>query len=137
MRTIAIVVPVYNSAADVERCLASLARHRPEGSTILLVDDASTDASVLPMLRAFESAHPDVQVIAAEKNRGFLVTANRGAAAAPAEADILFLNTDTEVTEGWARELGAALEANPAAAVACPLSNNATIPSGPRFPPDN
>src|SRR5258706_2549683 len=137
MQTTAIVVPVHDSATDVERCLASLARHRPEASTLILVDDASTDAAILPMLRAFESAHPDVRVIAAGENRGFLVTANRGAAAAPAAADILFLNTDTEVTEGWARELGAALEANPAAAVACPLSNNATIPSGPRFPPDN
>src|SRR5258706_1991813 len=137
MQTTAIVVPVHDSATDVERCLASLARHRPETSTLILVDDASTDASILPMLRAFESAHPEVRVIAAEETRGFLVTANRGAAAAPAEADLLFLNTDTEVTEGWARELRGALDANPAAAVACPLSNSATILSVPRFQQEN
>src|SRR5438552_3858730 len=127
MQTIAIVVPVHDSATDLERCLASLARHRPESSTVVLVDDASSDAAILPMLRAFESAHSGVQVIAAQENRGFLVTANRGAAAAPADADLLFLNTDTEVTDGWARELSDALDADPAAAVACPLSNNATI----------
>src|SRR5258706_5257564 len=137
MQTTAIVVPVHDSATDVERCLASLARHRPETSTLILVDDASTDASILPMLRAFESAHPEVRVIAAEETRGFLVTANRGAAAAPAEADLLFLNTDSEVTEGWARELRGALDANPAAAVACPLSNSATILSVPRFQQEN
>ena len=97
MDALAIVVPVYNGAADLERCLGSLARHRPPRSTIVLVDDASPDAAIAPMLEAFASANRGVRVITAKANRGFVASANLGAAAAPEGADILLLNSDTEV----------------------------------------
>ncbi len=137
MRPIDIVVPVHNGAADLGRCLTSLARHRPEGSEIVLVDDASTDPRVVQLLRTFAAANAGVRVIAAAENRGFIVTCNRGAKEARAAADLLFLNTDTEVTAGWAREMAEALDGHPAGAVCCPLSNNATILSVPRFQQDN
>ena len=133
MRKTAIVVPVHNGAADLERCLASLARHRPQNSTLVLVDDASTDRAIVPALHAFQAANPGVEVITSAENRGFIVTSNRGAKAAPEDADLIFLNTDTEVTRGWADEMHSALEAHHAAVVSCPLSNNATILSVPRF----
>jgi GT2 family glycosyltransferase len=137
MSPLAIVVPVYNGFEGLGRCLDSLARWRPAESTIILVNDASSDARVLPKLREFERAGPHVQLIAAAENRGFVVSANRGAAAAPAAADLLFLNADTEVTRGWADEMRAALDGFPDAAVCCPLSNNATILSVPQFQQDN
>src|SRR5215470_14576874 len=133
MQNLAIVIPVYNGADDLRKCLASLARHRPENSEILLVDDASPDGKIMPMLREFAAAHAGVRIIASPSNRGFIASTNAGAAAASPEADLLFLNTDTEVTEGWAEEMRSALEMQPSAAVCCPLSNNATILSVPRF----
>lgn len=137
MRPLAIVVPVYNGAEDLERCLASLARWRPAGSSILLVDDASTDASIAPRLDAFQRAQPDVRVLRSTANLGFIASANLGAEAAPEGHDLVFLNTDTEVTEGWAQELALALDQHAGAAVACPLSNNATILSVPGFQQEN
>jgi len=133
MQNLSIVVPVHNGTDDLARCLASLARHRPANSTIVLVDDASTDPRVLPMLRSFAAENADVRLVEASENRGFVATVNRGAAESRAEADLLFLNTDTEVTEGWASEMQDALDAHPGAMVCCPLSNNATILSVPRF----
>ena len=135
MQRLAIVVPVYNGLEDLDRSLASLARHRPPESQVILVDDASTDARVLPRLREFERSEPNVSVLTSAQNRGFIVSANRGAAAASEDFDLIFLNTDTEVTAGWAEELAAALDGN--ASVACPLSNNATILSVPGFQQEN
>jgi hypothetical protein len=60
-------------------------------------------------------------------------SATRGAAAAPADADLLFLDSDTEVTEGWHEEMSAALTHALDAAVCCPLSNNASYLSVPRY----
>ena len=137
MRPLSIVIPVFNGFDDLQRCLDSLASWRPRQSSIMLADDASTDARVAPRLREFAAAEPGVQVLEAEENRGFIATANRGAAAAPGDADILFLNTDTEVTEGWAEEMQAALDSRPDADICCPLSNNATILSVPQFQQEN
>src|SRR5205809_6599055 len=99
MQNLAIVVPVYNGAEDLRRCLDSLARYRPRDSSILLMDDASTDPRVRPMLEAFAAAHPDVLVVEASENRGFIATVNRGVAEASTEGDILMPNSDTEVTD--------------------------------------
>jgi len=88
------------------------------------------------MLRSFAVGHSDVRIVEITENGGFVATVNRGAAEAAPEADLLLLNTDTEVTQGWADEMLAALAAHPAAMVCCPLSNNATILSVPRFQQD-
>lgn len=130
---LAIVVPIYNGADDLARCLASLARWRPADSSIVLVDDASTDARIAAMLRAFAASQPRVRIETAETNRGFVASANRGADAAQDAADLLFLNSDTEVTEGCFEEMRRALERRPGAVVCCPLSNNGTFLSVPRY----
>jgi GT2 family glycosyltransferase len=133
----AIVVPIYNGADDLARCLGSLERWRPADSSIVLVDDASTDPRIATMLRAFAASQPRVRIETAEENRGFIASANRGAQAAPASADLLFLNSDTEVTEGSLEEMQRALERRPSAAVCCPLSNSATFLSVPRYQQDS
>src|SRR5688572_22068393 len=137
MEAVAIVVPVYNGAAEVERCLAALARHRPPGSTIVLVDDASTDPAIGPMLDGFARKHGDVRVLASPENQGYVKSVNRGAAEAPAGADLVFLNSDTEVTEGWHAEMSRALEQASDADVCCPLSKNASYLSVPKYQQPN
>src|SRR6185503_9289379 len=124
METVAIVVPVYNGAPEVERCLAALARHRPPGSTLVLVDDASTDPAIVRLLRSNE-------------NQGYVKSANRGAAEAPPGADLVFLNSDTEVAERWHEEMTSALAHALDAVVCCPLSNNASFLSAPKYQQPN
>ena len=136
MEAVAIVVPVYNGAAEAQRCLAALARHRPPASTIVLVDDASPDPAIAPLLEAFARQHRDVTLLRAAENGGYVKSANLGAAHAPPGADLLFLNSDTEVTAGWHEAMAAALA--PAGAMACsPLSNNASYLSVPRYQQPN
>lgn len=63
---------------------------------IILVDDASTDESLLE-LKFFE---PNLKIIRREKNGGFSAACNTGAQAAQGEI-LFFLNTDVELPEGF------------------------------------
>ena len=94
------VIPTYNGRALLERCLESIARHRPSDPAlsieVIVADDASTDGTA----QWLAHAHPDVQVVALERNGGFCAAANAGIAAARGRF-IQLLNNDTEVTEGW------------------------------------
>ena len=130
-----IVLPVHNGAADVARCLASLARW-PD-VPVVIVDDASTDARIAPLLAAFAASRAQVRILALPANRGFVAASNAGARAADANADLLFLNSDTEVTTGALDEMRAALERRPGAMVCCPLSTHATFLSLPRYQQPN
>ena len=129
MAATTIVVPVFNGADAVSRCLASLSAW-PD-VPVVVVDDASTDPAIRPMLEAFRAGRGAVTLIHAPVNSGFIATANAGAEAA-GDSDLLFLNADTEVTRGALEELAGAMDA-PEAMVACPLSNNATFLSVPRY----
>jgi GT2 family glycosyltransferase len=126
-----VVVPVFNGAEPLARCLRSLAKW--PGVPVVLADDASTDPAVGAMLTEFGRSRPGTVVLRAAANGGFVANANAGAAAAAAGSDLLFLNADTEVTAGALDALRHALDSHPGAAAACPLSNNATFLSVPRY----
>ena len=51
--TPSIIVPVFNGHAELRRCLDSLERHTPRDARIVLVDDASTDPRIAPLLADF------------------------------------------------------------------------------------
>jgi GT2 family glycosyltransferase len=92
-----IVVPSYNRADLLRRCLASVARHAPVGTEVIVVDDCSSGDSVRTAATAFRG----VRLVRLPRRRGFCGAANAGIAAADA-AIVELLNDDTEVTAGWA-----------------------------------
>lgn len=132
---VTVIVPVHDGVPDLERCLASLARHRPPGQ-VVLYDDASPDARVAPMLAAFAAAVPGTLLERARANGGFIAACNAAARLAPPGDDLLFLNSDTEVTAGAFDEMARVLEAT-GAAICCPMSSNATFLSLPRYQQPN
>jgi len=133
-----IVVPVYNAAADLARCVDSVLEHSTGDWRLLLIDDASPD----PAIRAYFSGLRArrllrVTLLANEKNIGFTLTANRGFAEARREADILLLNSDTVVTRGWLDRLSRCAASDVRIGTITPFSNNAEICSLPRFCANN
>src|SRR5437016_2372813 len=133
-----IVVPVYNAAADLARCVDSVLEHSTGDWRLLLIDDASPD----PAIRAYFSELRArrllrVTLLANEKNIGFTLTANRGFAEARREADILLLNSDTVVTRGWLDRLSRCAASDVSIGTITPFSNNAEICSLPRFCANN
>lgn len=96
---IAIVVPVYDAPELVERCLDAVLARTTGRARLIVVDDASPDPRVAPLLARYAGV-PGVEVLRNAANRGFTATANRGIGAA-GRADVVLLNADTEVGPNW------------------------------------
>lgn len=96
MFDLSVIIVSFNTCQLLDDCLASLlAADPPEGGfEIIVVDNASNDGSQ-EMLR---QKYPQVQLLALEANLGFSAANNRGTAVAKGSA-ILFLNSDTKLTE--------------------------------------
>jgi len=127
-----IIVPVFNAFEKLETCLDSVSRTIPPATRVLLIDDASTDPRVRPLLQSFVSRQDRVRhLLAHEVNRGFVATANHGMRLA--SSDVVLLNSDTEVTPGWLQNLADCLDSDDSIATATPWSNNGEIVSIPEF----
>jgi GT2 family glycosyltransferase len=128
----AVVIPVYNAAAEVDRCLHTVQATVPAGAEVLVLDDASPDPAVAAVLdRWRQCAGLGWRFLRNPQNLGFVGSANRGMRLS--DGDVVLLNSDTEVTPGWLQGLGRCLASDPAIATATPWTNNGEIVSLPRF----
>nr|WP_301287256.1 glycosyltransferase [Sphingobium sp. OAS761] len=99
-RRLTIIVPVYNAPEAVERCLNSvLARTDLTRNRVLMINDGSSDARVQPLLDRF-ARNPGFHLLVNPQNMGYTRTINRGIKWA-GDDDILLLNSDTIVHDGW------------------------------------
>jgi GT2 family glycosyltransferase len=127
-----IIVPVFNAVEKLEACLDSISRTVPSDTRVLLIDDASTDTGVQPLLQSWvDKARSVRRLLVHQENRGFVATANHGMRLA--DTDVVLLNSDTEVTEGWLQNLKDCLDSDTSIATATPWSNNGEIVSMPKF----
>ncbi|MBM3667822.1 MAG: glycosyltransferase [Actinobacteria bacterium] len=125
---ISVVVPVHNAPEALERCLDALLRNTDIPAQLLVIDDASTDPGISPLLERY-GEDLRVRILRNERNIGFPATVNRGFA--ETEGDVVLLNSDAEVGPGWLRNLRLAAQAAPETATATPLSDNAGAFSAP------
>lgn len=131
-----VVVPIYEAREDVQLCIESVLRHADGDWRLILVDDASTDEALIDFLRRTAEEHPRVVLLCNQANSGFVVSANRGMRAAHGR-DVLLLNSDTIVTEGFLNKLVACVYADEHTGIVTPFTNNGTICSIPNFCRDN
>lgn len=108
--TISVVIPNYNGVKYFEKLFAALrAQDRPPDE-VVVVDDASTDASV-----AWLGEHaPEATLVELQQNLGFVGAVNAGIRASHGTL-VALLNNDTEPSPGWLGALERALAADPAA----------------------
>jgi GT2 family glycosyltransferase len=85
------VVPIFNGTSYLPAFFDSVDRALPEGSELILVDDASTER-VWETVPDFPTANRVVR-LQNERNVGYATTVNRGFATA-AEDVVVVLNTD-------------------------------------------
>ncbi len=120
---VAIVVPVFNAPELVARCVDSLLAHTCGKARLILIDDASSDPAIAPLLER-HARRPGVTVLRNAHNLGFTATANRGIAAA-GQADVVLLNADTQVGANWLQGLRRAVRSQECIATATAVSDNA------------
>ena len=129
-----VCVPVYDGFDSVERCLAALASAPVKASfRTVIINDASPDERVAPMLNAFALVNPRIQVRHNTINRGFTGNANQAFAAACVDEHLCLLNSDTLVTSNWLDEMLKCVSDDATVGTVTPFSNNATICSFPDF----
>ncbi len=104
-RTVAVVIPSWNSLGLLPRCLGSLC-DQGVGVELLVVDNGSNDGTLAYLER---EGVPHVSLAA---NLGFAAAVNLGAARVGAET-ILVLNADTALEPGCLATLFDALKADP------------------------
>ncbi|MGA8278442.1 MAG: glycosyltransferase [Rhodanobacteraceae bacterium] len=134
-REVVIVVPVYDAVKHVGRCLEALVAHTRGRARLLLIDDASPDPAIAPLLER-HARLPGVTALCNARNLGFTATANRGIAAAD-RADVILLNADTEVGPNWLTGLRRAAYARDDIGSATAVSDNAGAFSVPELEQTN
>ena len=130
-----IIIPVYNGYEDLQLCIPSVKKYTDlTKNRVILINDCSPDERIAPYLDGL--AQENIVVLHNEKNLGFSANINKGMAQS-ANRDVLLLNSDTIVTEGWLEKIRACAYRDPAIGTVTPLSNSATLCSVPVMCQDN
>ncbi len=116
-----IVIPVFNAFEEVRRCIDAVIENTTLPAKLILIDDASPDPRIVPLLKSYTHL-PDVVLVRNEKNLGFTRTVNRGMAMA--DGDVILLNSDTQVTPRWLENMRSAAYKDPRIATVTALSDN-------------
>ncbi|SFD31818.1 glycosyltransferase family 2 protein [Streptomyces aidingensis] len=103
---VSVVVPCYNAARTLPACLAAIAAQRVTPDEVVVVDDASTDASAAVARAA------GVRVVDQPVNRGVSAARNRGAAETTAEV-IFYVDADVALAPDALENALAILDAEP------------------------
>jgi GT2 family glycosyltransferase len=107
-----VVIVSYNTADDLERCLASIHAAPPTAlASVVVVDNASSDDSVARV----RARWPEVRVLPLDRNAGFAAANNAGIRLTHAPL-VLLLNSDTIVPAGAIDRLVSRLDQTGAAA---------------------
>lgn len=133
MPDIAVVIPCYNGAAHLDGAIRSALEQSHPVSTVLVVDDASTDQSVA-IAESYQAKGYPVRCLKLERNGG-PATARNAAIAQIAEPFVAFLDADDRWTEDHCESLLALLLQHPDADLAFgrsrstdPLMLGSTLP---------
>lgn len=111
---ISVVIVNYNSGTDLADCLGALAAQTVPPAEVVVVDNASQDASLETAAAAIERL--GVRLIRLEENTGFAAGVNRGAEAA-AGPWLATLNPDARPDNRWIAAMVAAIARYPGTAM--------------------
>lgn len=128
-----VLVPVFNSLAGLDACVASLDRTLPAGSAVIIADDASSDPNVEAMARGWcARSKLDARYLRRACRIG--LAANCDAAINEAgDDDCVLFKPDAVATTGWLQQLARCAASEPRSATIVPWSNHAELCSFPHF----
>ena len=89
--TVDVVIPCFNGASFIERCINSVLTQTASVNKIIFVDDGSTDESLATIMK-IQGTHSNIKVIT-QDNRGLAAARNKGISFSQASF-ISFLDVD-------------------------------------------
>lgn len=103
VRGTSVMILSFNDLELVKKCLESVEKYAPSGSTeVVVVDNASTEAGVIDYLKDIDenriSYSLPIKIIFSSENLGFPKGCNLGERAADKDNDVFFLNNDAILT---------------------------------------
>lgn len=131
--SVVVCIPTFGAFEAFAQCLKSVLETTPPDARVLVADDASDDPAIARMIEevnAVRGARLPVGYVRRPQNVGFVHNVNQ-ALQALAPADVIILNSDCVVSEGWYEGLRRAAYSDTRVATASPLTNHGTIVSVP------
>lgn len=127
MPFVSVIVPCYNAAEHINRCLEAFERQTFSDFNVLFIDDASSDNTV-EVIETFAQKHTvAIKVLKNEKNAGPGFSRNRGIAEADGEY-IAFCDSDDWYDDGYLFRMVEAAKENDADMVFC--NSKKVLPNG-------
>jgi glycosyltransferase involved in cell wall biosynthesis len=126
--TISVVVPNYNHAQLLPRCLNAIVSQSVPPFELIIMDDASTDNSV-QVAEDFVRRYPFVRLHRNEENLGVVATTNLGMKMAQGEF-VLLAAADDEVLPGIIEKSAALLRQYPQAGLCCTIGDWVELSTG-------
>lgn len=99
---ISVVIPAYNVASYLPRCLDSLIRQTYERLEIIVVNDGSTDTTEA-VIQQYQKDHSQIHLVS-QKNAGVSAARNAGLHTATGEY-LLFIDADDYVSDNYVQYL--------------------------------
>lgn len=123
-----VVIPIFGGASATAECIESvLAAQNRTSARFILVNDCSPDPIIVKYLQTLDSLNTgNLVIIHQRKNAGFSHSVNIGMVMA-GRRDVILLNADTVVQDGWIDKLVAVANHDSRIATVTPLSNNGEI----------
>jgi GT2 family glycosyltransferase len=100
-RPVTIAIPTYGPPDETIAAVESLRRTTDRDKVRIVVADDASPAEHRERLRTLEG----IELVLGEENAGFAANANRALRAAPADHDVVLLNSDVTAEPGWIESL--------------------------------
>lgn len=127
-----IIIPVYGAPDDTLRCIFSVLNTKNDiPFNLVVIEDYGPIPELRSQLKQL-SRQFHFEYYENPENLGFVLTCNRGFDLHQ-DRDVILLNSDTEVFDGWLDRMIDCAIRNPKAGTITAVSNNATICSYPFF----
>jgi GT2 family glycosyltransferase/cytochrome c-type biogenesis protein CcmH/NrfG len=129
VNTCDILIMISTDTYSIERCISSVVRYSKGHHPIYLLIDASADRRAWALVQSYEKSDPRIQIIESDNRAGMVYSLNLSLNLS--SNNVVIVNSDTEVTEGWIERMNRCLGARDDIGVVYPLSNDAALLSVP------
>jgi len=129
-----VIIPIYNGYEYLDRLFTSLFYTKIE-MRIIAINDCSPDQRIDVYMNRLRSKKDNIVYIRNATNMGFVKSVNKGLIFA--QNDVVLVNTDIEVPQGWLERLMYPIFTNDLIASTTPYTNCGTICSFPEIGKDN